>query len=291
MIIVAVSGGVDSIVLLDKILKNHESSNVIVAHVNHGTRNESKDDANFVASICKDYKVKYELAELDFKGEFSEEKGRVERYIFFEKLRQKYKAEYIVTAHHKDDVIETALINLTRGTGRRGLSSLKSSETIKRPLLGFYKEELLKYAEENKLDWREDNTNKDTKFLRNKIRLDTLPKLINQDPNFKERILEIIEDQKNLNREIDSIINRILERRWPKEVIDKEFTKSLDSKILSELVLAKSRDYFAEYYVSRERLESVSDFISTKNTGKQLELNGRLSIFIEKSVIALRSTV
>lgn len=291
MMILAVSGGVDSVVLLDKISKNVESSNLIIAHVDHGVRENSSKDASFVQNLAKNYDASFELKKLNMRSNFSEEQGRIERYRFFEEVRQKYAADCIVTAHHKDDVIETAVMNLVRGTGRRGLSSLGSSKTIKRPLVGFYKEELLEYAKDNKLEWVEDSTNIDTQYFRNKVRLDVIPELEKTQPAFKEDMLKIIEDTRSLNREIDTLLARIIERLWPQGEMAKDFAKTLEDEILVELILMKARDSFGEFYVSRERLESAVEFIKNKTTGKQFELNGRLSIFIEKTTIKMQITV
>lgn len=291
MIVIGVSGGVDSVVLLHKISKNLKPGDIVVAHIDHGVRTSSASDAAFVKQLCTEYGVKFELKELELGRDFSEEQGRIERYTFLENIRQKYGAEHIVTAHHKDDFIETAVINLMRGTGRRGLSALKNTSTIKRPLLSFFKKELLDYAKDNNLDWVEDSSNKDTKFLRNKIRLELIPSAIAKDPEFKSKFLQIIQRAQDLNREIDRLLERLVERRWPNESIDKDFIKGLDEQLIKELVLYKAREAYGEYYLSKERLEAAADFVKTNTTGKQLELNGRLSLFIEKSVISLKSTV
>ncbi len=99
------------------------------------------------------------------------------RYDFLEEVRRHYNAQAIITAHHQDDVIETALLNLLRGTGRKGLSSLRSSDTIIRPLLAIPKQVIREYAETNTIEWHEDSTNKDDRYLRNFVRHQMVPRL------------------------------------------------------------------------------------------------------------------
>ena len=117
--IVAVSGGVDSIVLLD-LLANQEKAKLIVAHFDHGIRNDSRDDRMFVQDLA----VRYELPFVYDVGNLgqgaSEAKAREARYTFLRGVRQAAGARSIITAHHEDDVLETAILNIMRGTGRKG---------------------------------------------------------------------------------------------------------------------------------------------------------------------------
>jgi tRNA(Ile)-lysidine synthase len=164
--IVAVSGGVDSVVLLDMLAKTH--SNLIVAHFDHGIRDESADDAKFVGELATKYGLKFETKREELGVGTSEEQARTRRYEFLRAVAKKYKAK-IVTAHHGGDVIETIAINLQRGTGWRGLAVLDSSDIV-RPLLHVQKSELVNYAKQHKLQWREDSTNASDEYLRNRLR-------------------------------------------------------------------------------------------------------------------------
>lgn len=169
--VVAVSGGVDSVVLLDMLVRGEfgvKKSELIVAHFDHGIRKESADDANFVRELTGRYEVLFETKREVLGKNASEDLARERRYEFLRGVAKKHKAK-IVTAHHADDLIETIAINLTRGTGWRGLAVLDSPD-IWRPLLDTTKNELIAYAKSHRLEWREDATNKDTKYLRNKLR-------------------------------------------------------------------------------------------------------------------------
>lgn len=166
--VVAVSGGVDSIVLLDMMAAKHDSKDLIIAHFDHGIRPDSTDDATFVRQVAGDYTVPFETKREELGVNASEELARDRRYAFLRTVAKKQGAK-IMTAHHADDVVETIVINLTRGTGWRGLAVLDSVD-IERPLLGMSKSDLIKYAHDHRLEWREDSTNTDTKYLRNSVR-------------------------------------------------------------------------------------------------------------------------
>ena len=117
--VVAVSGGVDSMVLLD-VVRQMPGVFVVVAHVDHGIRADSHKDRKLVASVCMSHNVQFEYTELHLGPGASEEMARTERYKFLRHIKERYTADAILTAHHSDDLTETALINLIRGTGWRG---------------------------------------------------------------------------------------------------------------------------------------------------------------------------
>lgn len=167
---VAVSGGVDSIVLLDTLYKHH-GDKLVVAHVDHGIRAESGEDAQFVRSLAARYGVPFEMTELALGETASEEMAREGRYRFLREVARKYRG-HIVTAHHADDVVETVAINLLRGTGWRGLAVF-GAEDVHRPMTVWFKDEIIDYALRHGLEWREDRTNQDDTYLRNRVRIDT----------------------------------------------------------------------------------------------------------------------
>lgn len=213
---IGVSGGVDSIVLLDLLAYSVQRTaysdprSVIVLHLNHKLRGtESDRDEVFVKQIAKKYglpcvSTKKNILALSKKTKKSiEDMGRLARLEFFESAARKYKFRKILLAHHEDDLVETILMRLFRGTGVKGFKGMREKTRIGnleliRPLLGISKKEILDYARQHKLRFRADASNQDDKFLRNKIRLQVLPylektlgpslkpKLI----GFRERLLE-----------------------------------------------------------------------------------------------------
>lgn len=167
--IVAVSGGVDSVALLH-MLSKVEGHEVIAAHFDHGIRDDSHEDALFVAALAKKYGIHLESEREELGAAASEEKARERRYAFLRSVAEKHNGR-IVTAHHADDTVESIAINMHRGTGWRGLAVLDSD--VLRPLLHLTKQELLDYAQRHSLEWREDSTNASDAYLRNRIRKTT----------------------------------------------------------------------------------------------------------------------
>lgn len=200
--VVAVSGGVDSVVLLDMLVKL-PGLNLIVTHVDHGIREESTEDRKFVEHLAKSYQLPFYFTELNLGEKASEEVARKARYDFLHKIQNEQGANAIITAHHQDDLLETIVLNILRGTKRKGITALKNREGLLRPLLDTPKKQLYDYAKTHQLAWREDPTNLDTKYSRNWIRHRLIPKLSEHQRG--ELLSKHIEFEK-LNKEIDGLI-------------------------------------------------------------------------------------
>lgn len=219
--VVAVSGGVDSVVLLHQLVLADEAR-LVVAHVDHGIRQESGKDAAFVEKLTAGYGVPFESVRLHLGPDASEALARKKRWEFLRAMKEKYAAAAIVTAHHADDVVETMIINLMRGTGWRGLASLNETGEVKRPFLGMRKSMIIGYARQHGLQWQEDATNQDKTYLRNHIRHDLLAKCSEEDI---ARFLQLNKKQQKMRQEIErevSTLTPALRRydfvMWPDEV-------------------------------------------------------------------------
>jgi tRNA(Ile)-lysidine synthase len=169
---VALSGGVDSVVLLDCLAQRLDPQMLTAVYVDHGWRDTAADQA-VVNGLTRRLGVGLRVARLALKGR-GEAEARRARYAALEGVRREVSAAAIITAHHLDDQLETVALNLLRGTGRQGLSGLRSHGRLLRPLLAVPKRELLAYAREHKLAWSEDPTNTDTRYRRNWVRHDVL---------------------------------------------------------------------------------------------------------------------
>lgn len=203
--ILAVSGGIDSMVLLEKFFRD-DPENIVVAHFNHGTRTSADLDEQFVFSRCKELKVPFETMKIMLGEGVSEELARQKRYDFLYHVANKYGGE-IYTAHHLDDLIESIAINLIRGTGWRGLTPF-SDNRIHRPFIemGFYKTDILRFAAENKVLFREDPTNATDDYLRNRVR----SKLLIMPRVEKERLIDFYERQAIIRHEIEELCESLL---------------------------------------------------------------------------------
>lgn len=164
--LVAVSGGVDSVVLLDMLAQT--SHTIIVAHIDHGIREDSAADARFVRELAAQYGLSFVMHQAKLGSGASEEQARIARYEFLYHQARAHHA-VIVTAQHLDDLVETIALNLERGTGWRGLGVM-SRPGIWRPLLEVPKATLYAYAVRCRLEWVEDSTNGSDIYQRNRLR-------------------------------------------------------------------------------------------------------------------------
>lgn len=219
-ILVACSGGLDSVVLTHLLSKMNLK--IALAHCNFSLRGkESDDDEDFVINLAENLEVTVYTETFDTKKYAKEHKistqmaARDLRYAWFEELLTLHKFQYIVTAHHLDDDLETFFINLSRGTGLSGLSGIpKKNNKVVRPLLNFSREDIFQYAQKNSLNWREDSSNKKADYLRNKLRLAVLPQFKTVNPavlkNFKTTQSNIRASQLLIDDYIAIVYNRVV---------------------------------------------------------------------------------
>ncbi len=219
--VLALSGGIDSMVLADLLLKT--KVDFVVAHCNFHLRSEESDsDEKFVREFAEKHGVQCFVKHFETE-KYAEEKGvsiemaaRDLRYVWFEELRQQLDCEKIAVAHHADDQAETFFINLLRGAGLRGLKGMQPKNgVIIRPLLWASREQIHQYAIENQILWREDHTNAESVYLRNKIRNQLLPVFDELHPEARQGLyksLEHLSAENELYRELlKGKLNQIVE--------------------------------------------------------------------------------
>ena len=297
--ILAVSGGVDSMVLFDVFLKKYGASNIIVAHFNHKLRPSADEDEEFVASKCKEADVRFEVGYLDtIPGEkVSEEKARKARYDFLFNLRKKIEMEshcaaMVVTAHHLDDLTETVAINLVRGTGWRGLTPFSNS--VVRPfiagddvLMPESKADILTYAARNKISYRQDPTNFEPDFLRNRIR----EKISTMEPQehyeLNQNIKKLLRSQDKIRAEIKSIMDDFLEdeKYFEEKIVKREWFYNLDNLVAIELLRRILE--IEKVSLTRPQLNDFLHAIQTYSPEKKFNLPGNKLIIIHKNYFKL----
>ncbi|MEA1897201.1 MAG: tRNA lysidine(34) synthetase TilS [Bacteroidota bacterium] len=197
-ILLAVSGGIDSMVMAHMFEKS--GYNYGIAHCNFSLRGEASDlDEVLVQEYSSKTDVPFYLKKFKTEKEAKFRKISIQmaarelRYEWFEELRNKHNYKYIAIAHNKDDVVETFLMNIARGTGIRGLSGIKVKKgNVIRPILFLTRTEIEEFQEKNNIAFREDSSNSSLKYSRNKIRHILIPELENLNPNFKNNLLETI---------------------------------------------------------------------------------------------------
>jgi len=241
--VIAVSGGVDSVCLLH-LLKDLPDVDLVVAHFDHGIREDSAKDRLFVQKLAESYGLPFEYEEGRLGKDASEATARQARYYFLHKVQKNRSAEAIITAHHQDDVLETAILNMLRGTGRKGLTALKSSNSIIRPLLNISKLQILDYAKVHNLAWREDISNQDVTYLRNYIRHKLLVRLSDED---RSKLEAIVTNLTMTNQELDELLGVLISQAG---------SEQLDRQWFGQLSHAMAREVLAEWL----RLNDIRDF-------------------------------
>ena len=218
-IVAAVSGGGDSMAMLCLLMRFFRGK-LVVAHLDHDIRRgSSQQDAFFVREFCNKngitvYIERENVPDKKLSGESLEMAGRRIRYSFLERIRTQEGCAHVATGHTADDVVETSLMNLSRGTGLRGLIGIRGVRgNIIRPVISFRRQELRRILIEYKMNWREDETNNDTIYTRNRIRHELLPWLREQlNPNMDAQLLNLSEIAQSVSEKQEGKIDDLL--RW-----------------------------------------------------------------------------
>lgn len=230
-VLAAVSGGVDSMVLLSLLVAGAEKiglEKLAVAHCNFSLRAEESDrETKLVEKTCQNYGIECFIIKFDTKGECAvtgestQMAARRLRYRFFEDLCAEHDFNKIAIAHHADDSIETFFVNLTRGTGLRGLTGIgRSRGMIIRPLLGASRDEIEKYALEHGVAYMNDSSNASLDYLRNRLRHDIIPRINSSTPHFSTTMGHNLEHLTSAQRFIDQRIEDIKKEVMDGEVLD-----------------------------------------------------------------------
>lgn len=264
--LVAVSGGVDSVVLLDML--THAGHDIVVAHVDHGIREDSAADARFVRELAARYGAPFVMHEAKLGARASEEQARDARYKFLYEQAAKHSAT-IVTAHHLDDLVETVALNLERGTGWRGLGVM-AREGIRRPLLQIPKHALYTYATRHGLEWVEDSTNQTDAYQRNRLRR----KLHSKNTfSLRQKVHEKWLRQLKLRRLIDREVLRLLETHHG----SRYFLSQLEETVAIEL-LGSAIEAAGGMRPMRPQLVRALLAIKTAKPGTTYQVGGGVSL-------------
>jgi len=280
--LLAVSGGIDSMVLFDLFLKNN--INFSVASCNFQLRGKDSDnDLKFVENICIKNSINFYSTVLDV-DKFSTMRkistqmaARELRYVFFKKILEKHKYSYIVTAHHLDDNIETIIFNFIKSTGYKGLVGIPFNKNkILRPLINTSKEEIEDYAVSNNISWRLDKSNNSNKYSRNKIRNEVIPLLKEINPSLGKSLTESLKRIQKLSHDIktriDLFIQKFVDFKDDYINIKKDFIDDIEKY---EILLF---DFFHDYGFNYSQIENIIKSLKAKNQKKFISLNYELII-------------
>ena len=274
-IVIGLSGGPDSMVLLYNLIKYREKNNfnIVCAHVHHNIRKESDEEALFVKNYCDEHNIIFEMIKLNYEGKFTEALGHKLRYDYFESIINKYGAKYLFTAHHGDDLIETILMKIVRGSnlnGYLGFSSIVKNDnyTLLRPLVTCTKEEILEYAKLNNIPYVTDLSNFDTSYTRNRYRQNILPKLKEEDNKVHLKFLQF----SNTLEQYDNFVNDIVDNEFNKVVTDnkinvekiKEYNLIVIERIIYRWLHNIYGDSISE--INKKHIDSIIEIIFNEKT-------------------------
>ena len=254
IIVVGCSAGPDSMALVDMLLKLRDkySLSLVVAHVNHNLREQSLQEENYLREYCKKNKIMFECMMITEYGDdnFHNEARNI-RYDFFEKVVYKYHAMYLMTAHHGDDLIETILMRISRGSNLRGYSGFRKivdmgDYKIIRPLLSYTKQELEDYDKKNHVMYYIDDSNYKDKYTRNRYRKYILPFLKEEDANIHLKYLKFSRVLNDANQFIEKERDKALGKVIHNNVLDVENFKKLDSFIQKEVLYYMMNEYYQD---------------------------------------------
>ena len=274
IIIIGCSTGPDSMALLDMLIKIRKKYNLklVVAHVNHNVREQSLEEANYMRDYCIQNELLFEMMTIESYGDDNfENEARNIRYNFFESLVKKYGADYLMTAHHGDDLIETILMRISRGSNLSGYSGFHKvvdmgSYKIIRPLIDYTKEQLEQYNKDNNIKYYIDESNFKDQYTRNRYRKYVLPFLKEEDHNIHNKFIKFSQNLSEANmfieKERDKVLKNVIVN--DKIIIDKFI--AIDSFLQKEILYYLMFQYYQDdlILINDRHIKLLHDLIYSK---------------------------
>lgn len=270
--LLGLSGGADSVALLMMLMPLVKENRIHLeaAHVNHGIRGqESDEDERFCTCLCESEGIPLHIFHAELKGKTDEAAAREARFRFFRKLYAEMKADALILAHQADDQAETFLMHLLRGAGPDGLACMKAEDTVDgihilRPMLFLRREEIRNALQEDGITWREDSSNKDLRFLRNRIREEVFPVLRNISGTAAEKICHAVSliqaDNEILNAQAREILPDVIKGcRLDAETLSKN-ESALRSRVL-RMWWGMQGPVLEEHTLSHEQTEALDGLL------------------------------
>ena len=293
VVVIGCSGGPDSMALMHILMKFRKSMNLslVCAHVNHKVRVESDKEMEWLQEFCKKNDIIFEGMCINNYGDdnFHNEARNI-RYKFFESLIEKYNAKYLMTAHHGDDLVETVLMRIVRGSTLNGYSGFKKivdkgNYSIVRPLVYVTKDEILAYDEKNNIEYVIDKSNFSDKYTRNRYRKVVLPFLKKEDKNVHLKFLKYSEMLSKYDEYLEKEANSYLKKVYnvDDKTLDIEEFKKLDNIIQNKIITNLLKDYYEDdlILISDVHVNLIKDLIFSNRSNN--------SIYLPNSIIAVKS--
>ena len=310
-IVLAVSGGPDSICMLDILndIKNDETIDInfeiAVAHVNHMIRKEAEEDEKYVKKYCEEKQIEFYSKSIDVQKMANnnkiglEEAGRKARYDFFDEILEKTNAQKIAIAHNKNDKVETVLMHILRGSGINGLKGIEAKRgKYIRPLIECERNEIEEYCTEKNLEPRIDKTNFENEYTRNKVRNLLIPYI---EKEFKPNLIQTIDRLSNLVAEEENYMDKQVKKVY-KEILISENQKEIqlnlkifniqEKVIKSRIILYTITRLFGNSQgIEKIHIEDIIKLCSNNIGNKYLTPNKKIKILIKNHKIYFMSQV
>ena len=297
-IVIGLSGGPDSMCLLDIIKALNKNIKIVCAHINHNIRKESFEEQKFIEDYCNKNDLIFETTTFDKKSEdqdYNELELREKRYTYFETIINKYSAKYLFTAHHGDDLVETVLMRISRGSNLKGYTGFqvetkKKNYKVIKPLIFMTKEDINEYNKENNIPYVLDKTNDEDNYTRNRYRHNILPFLKGENENIHLKYLKFSRELLTYYEYVDKVINKEIEKRFEKNILDIKDFDRLDKLIQTKIIEYILDDNYIDnlYLVSDKHVNLILNII--ENPKPNIEINLPDNLRITKSYNMLKIT-
>lgn len=281
-IVIACSGGPDSMCLLDHLINEKKLKNltIICAHVNHKMRIESEEEAVFVKEYCENNDVIFEYMEItNYDDDNFHNQARIKRYEFFKRLLDKYNATYLMTAHHGDDLTETILMRIVRGSNLKGYIGFKKESNfynykMLRPLINVTKEEIEQYNEKNNISYVIDQSNEKDKYTRNRYRHVVLPFLKKEEKDVHKKFLKFSQELSKIDEFFVNYMSNLLTTLIKDDTLNISLFHKEDDfikrKIIETMIDKIQEDDL--FVIEDKHIDLIIDLIENNKSNSHIEL-------------------
>ena len=301
VIVVGCSGGPDSMALMNILMDIRKNKKIylICAHINHNVRKESKEEEKFLQEYCRQNDITFESMTIEGYGDdnFHNEARKI-RYHFFEEIVNKYKAKYLMTAHHGDDLIETILMRIVRGSTLKGYAGFemakeKENYTLVRPLVFVTKEEIELYDEKNKIPYVIDKSNFKGKYTRNRYRKEILPFLKKEDRQVHNKFMKFSDTLIEYSNYIDKVLEKEIKKAYKNNILNiplfLENEELIQKKIIFYILEQIYNDDLNQ--INMTHVLSIIKLINSRKSNGSINLPGNFKAIKEYDDLRIRKEV
>ena len=291
-IVVGVSTGADSMALFHYLINNYKNK-IICAHINHNVRKESQEEEIFLKQYCQNNNIIFESMTINSYNENNfENEARKKRYAFYEKILTKYNSKYLFLAHHADDLIETILMKIIRGSNINGYAGIKKISKLKnyyiiRPFLSYTKDELLEYIKIHNIKYYEDITNNDITYTRNRIRHNIIPLLKKEDNQIHNKFIKYSNTLLEYKEYVDYEVKNNLENIYKNNKLNINKFNKLHPFLKKSILYTILNDIYEnkENIIKEQHINNILNIINNNKPNLSLSLPKNICIIKEYDIL------